>query len=59
MDTSLLRPFLPDAFVGDLDDLWARYASGTPDPNPHGFVTWLFRQGHLDGADARAVLTSG
>ena len=59
MDTTLLRPFLPSSFAGDLDGLWATYAAGTTDPNPHGFVTWLFHQGHIEGRDARAVLTSG
>ncbi len=59
MDTSLLRPFLPGAFDGDIDALWTSYQGSTPDPNPHGFVTWLFHQGHLHGRDAKAVLTSG
>ena len=59
MDSSLLRPFLPHGFDGDIDALWSAYQGGTPDPNPHGFVTWLYHEGHLEGRDARAVLTSG
>ncbi len=59
MDPSLLRPFLPRDFTGDVPALWATYASTTEDPNPHSFVTWLFHAGHLQGHDARSVLTSG
>ena len=59
MDTSLLRPFLPDDFEGDLDRFWVQYTHTTPDPNPHGFITWLFHQGHLGGREAKKVLTSG
>ena len=59
MDTTLLRPFLPPDFAGDLPALWTEYGRTTPDPNPHGFVTWLFHHGHLAGPQARAVLTSG
>ncbi len=57
--TDLLRGLLPPEIGPELDALWATFAASAPDPNPHTFVTWLFTQGHLEGADARRILTSG
>ena len=55
----LLRGLLPTGLGPRLDALWREFEAIEPDPNPHGFVTWLHNQGHLPGADARRILTSG
>ena len=55
----LLRGLLPEALGPELDDLFLRFCVGEADPNPHGFVAWLFAQGHITSADARRILTSG
>lgn len=59
MDTRLLPLLLPPSFEGDVDALWSSYAGDEDDPNPYGFITWLFHEGHLGGKAARAALTSG
>jgi len=59
MDTRLLRTLLPPDFDGDVDALWRAYSTDEADPNPYGFVTWLFHRGALPGKAARAALTSG
>lgn len=59
MDPRLLRTLLPPTFAGDVPALWARYATSAADPNPYGFVAWLFHEGELAGEAAKAALTSG
>ncbi len=59
MDPELLRVLLPSDYSGDLPALWSRYADEEADPNPYGFVTWLFHEGEISGKAARDALTSG
>lgn len=59
MDFSWLRQHLPDSFDGDLDALWQRFEATADDPNPHGFVAFLFHDGVIPGKTARDVLVSG
>ncbi len=59
MDLHWLRRLLPQDLPGDLEAHWRRFAETTPDPNPHGFVLFLFHEGLIDGRTARRVLVSG
>ena len=59
MDPELLRVLLPSDYSGDLPSLWSRYAGEEADPNPYGFITWLFHEGELSAEAARDALTSG